>query len=63
LLWPRSCCSEDPDVKGTETSAAAGEYAAVRRCSEDPDVKGTETFGVTQAEYPFAICVAARIPM
>jgi len=40
------CCSEDPDVKGTETlyrtSIRIERYPG---CSEDPDVKGTETIG------------------
>ena len=55
-------CSEDPDVKGTETEAQAEAKAKAESCSEDPDVKGTETL-------PDALCscsyllVAARIPM
>ena len=55
-------CSEDPDVKGTETQTEVyhGE-AYYASCSEDPDVKGTET------EYDYlpglAEQVAARIPM
>ena len=36
-------CSEDPDVKGTETDVRFGYVVAVQGCSEDPDVKGTET--------------------
>jgi len=37
-------CSEDPDVKGTETTTHMGIYGGLNeRCSEDPDVKGTET--------------------
>jgi len=37
-------CSEDPDVKGTETETAR-EMQSLKKesCSEDPDVKGTET--------------------
>jgi len=38
------CCSEDPDVKGTETASASAFAVDVLGCSEDPDVKGTETF-------------------
>ena len=38
-------CSEDPDVKGTETSSFWYLLATTAfGCSEDPDVKGTETF-------------------
>jgi len=54
-------CSEDPDVKGTETTQIADHLAKVAGCSEDPDVKGTETSPPT-AKYPLAT-VAARIPM
>ncbi len=37
-------CSEDPDVKGTETlSKARHNTGRAISCSEDPDVKGTET--------------------
>ncbi len=36
-------CSEDPDVKGTETDVYALAANNWHRCSEDPDVKGTET--------------------
>jgi len=44
-------CSEDPDVKGTETGEEVGTGLEVfNSCSEDPDVKGTETlFSPTQA--------------
>ena len=54
-------CSEDPDVKGTETDVRFGYVVAVQGCSEDPDVKGTETCGscIVHALH----CVAARIPM
>ncbi len=37
------CCSEDPDVKGTETECYKEQQRAKGGCSEDPDVKGTET--------------------
>ena len=37
------CCSEDPDVKGTETLLLALLLEQGQCCSEDPDVKGTET--------------------
>ena len=36
-------CSEDPDVKGTETIFPFGGSFVGEGCSEDPDVKGTET--------------------
>jgi len=36
-------CSEDPDVKGTETEINIPLYDNIASCSEDPDVKGTET--------------------
>ena len=36
-------CSEDPDVKGTETKANDLSKVQEICCSEDPDVKGTET--------------------
>jgi len=37
-------CSEDPDVKGTETIVyGIGKRKQCESCSEDPDVKGTET--------------------
>ena len=36
-------CSEDPDVKGTETLEREGLSTKDISCSEDPDVKGTET--------------------
>jgi len=36
-------CSEDPDVKGTETHQALIDAMEKKSCSEDPDVKGTET--------------------
>jgi len=36
-------CSEDPDVKGTETRTDRLLEAERACCSEDPDVKGTET--------------------
>ena len=39
------CCSEDPDVKGTETAKGEKNSQAKLSCSEDPDVKGTETTG------------------
>ena len=38
------CCSEDPDVKGTETRDVLLLRFVYGSCSEDPDVKGTETF-------------------
>ena len=38
-----SGCSEDPDVKGTETRPSLTVHARCAGCSEDPDVKGTET--------------------
>jgi len=38
-----ACCSEDPDVKGTETDETEELDEENIRCSEDPDVKGTET--------------------
>ena len=38
-----SSCSEDPDVKGTETQIHCFFLVAYEGCSEDPDVKGTET--------------------
>ena len=56
------CCSEDPDVKGTETwENFTGQKAVKLGCSEDPDVKGTETL----AQFLLAgdDFVAARIPM
>jgi len=37
-------CSEDPDVKGTETEDMENGAGLTSRCSEDPDVKGTETW-------------------
>ena len=37
------CCSEDPDVKGTETWPKCAIVSFSPGCSEDPDVKGTET--------------------
>jgi len=60
-MTPPVRCSEDPDVKGTETNAmlTIGEYAT--RCSEDPDVKGTET--ICFSLHMPVIEVAARIPM
>ena len=36
-------CSEDPDVKGTETEMCPQTSGRKQGCSEDPDVKGTET--------------------
>ena len=36
-------CSEDPDVKGTETALTPIAVQSAYSCSEDPDVKGTET--------------------
>ena len=36
-------CSEDPDVKGTETYNLLIASPNFNSCSEDPDVKGTET--------------------
>jgi len=36
-------CSEDPDVKGTETQFVLDCLRYASSCSEDPDVKGTET--------------------
>jgi len=36
-------CSEDPDVKGTETPENNTNTKRNASCSEDPDVKGTET--------------------
>jgi len=38
-----SSCSEDPDVKGTETQNPSRHPRRNPGCSEDPDVKGTET--------------------
>jgi len=64
--WRRTSlhsCSEDPDVKGTETALIAAEkYFWENRCSEDPDVKGTETviYRLIKCAKNF---VAARIPM
>ena len=54
-------CSEDPDVKGTETFRQLPQEVGGFRCSEDPDVKGTET----RLNLPGTrrIIVAARIPM
>ena len=43
-------CSEDPDVKGTETLFLSLVSDIIFCCSEDPDVKGTETGG-------YAICL------
>jgi len=37
-------CSEDPDVKGTETAGRTRLRMKLSCCSEDPDVKGTETY-------------------
>jgi len=54
-------CSEDPDVKGTETSFVLSGHKETRSCSEDPDVKGTET--QTRRQQQQVIPVAARIPM
>ena len=54
-------CSEDPDVKGTETILVSLPNIPSKCCSEDPDVKGTETIsckGCLKNEK-----VAARIPM
>ncbi len=42
------CCSEDPDVKGTETLYLSRYRLVDFSCSEDPDVKGTETMGMSQ---------------
>jgi len=54
-------CSEDPDVKGTETSLSLPYDKFTVSCSEDPDVKGTETFLTQTVTPPYQ--VAARIPM
>jgi len=61
MLILLSSCSEDPDVKGTETTTLRRISDEWSRCSEDPDVKGTETdlTGWTV----LTILVAARIPM
>jgi len=42
FLFPFGC-SEDPDVKGTETCTRVAIMDSFLSCSEDPDVKGTET--------------------
>jgi len=54
-------CSEDPDVKGTETGKYALKNRSELSCSEDPDVKGTET--KHSQGHSAARLVAARIPM
>jgi len=54
-------CSEDPDVKGTETKWQPCYSANRMSCSEDPDVKGTETYFLAMFNVPGQ--VAARIPM
>ena len=59
--WRRLSCSEDPDVKGTETPLPLHMPLGGRRCSEDPDVKGTET--IVPAVVQILFHVAARIPM
>ena len=54
-------CSEDPDVKGTETKIIKFKRIWDVCCSEDPDVKGTETLFPSLVEAHNH--VAARIPM
>jgi len=56
-----SGCSEDPDVKGTETALKLYLSLLTHCCSEDPDVKGTET--QIHCFFLVAYEVAARIPM
>jgi len=55
-------CSEDPDVKGTETETETGVDEFLVGCSEDPDVKGTETLEDDE-DLEEESKVAARIPM
>ena len=50
---PLNRCSEDPDVKGTETLTFNDSIYPVESCSEDPDVKGTETHG---AIVQYTVC-------
>jgi len=57
----KQSCSEDPDVKGTETGFCEGLRSNSKGCSEDPDVKGTET-AIAATTSPMGP-VAARIPM
>ena len=57
-----SSCSEDPDVKGTETIGQLNPAAYNPSCSEDPDVKGTETLKINNGGVVNGR-VAARIPM
>jgi len=45
MLTGNTSCSEDPDVKGTETKSISLISIFIFSCSEDPDVKGTETEG------------------
>jgi len=63
MLPKTRSCSEDPDVKGTETQYSDAKKRRVGQgCSEDPDVKGTETAkrnGLVEENQE----VAARIPM
>ena len=56
-------CSEDPDVKGTETVLIFFIIYILVSCSEDPDVKGTETNRRTEYSVWTHRHVAARIPM
>jgi len=58
----RGRCSEDPDVKGTETLKEQIETSKHPGCSEDPDVKGTETL-LGLSRMLSLLQVAARIPM
>jgi len=50
------CCSEDPDVKGTETSFQRTSTLNLLCCSEDPDVKGTETYFCLNPSTSVASC-------
>ena len=49
-------CSEDPDVKGTETYNLLIASPNFNSCSEDPDVKGTETYNILNASPNFNSC-------
>ena len=49
-------CSEDPDVKGTETFSLWPDTGIVACCSEDPDVKGTETGRILDQVIELSSC-------
>src|SRR5690349_8615827 len=46
MIWnPRSGFNDDPDAKGTETSANVRNRNRFGGFNDDPDAKGTETLG------------------